>query len=84
VQAQIAQSGQQQIISPTVTLVLAIVYLAVGGAALTSGIILWPTNTTTMKVSPMEVPAFAPSAAPPSVPDAPPPAPAPTPAPAAN
>jgi hypothetical protein len=71
VQAQIASSGQQQLISPTVTLVLAIVYLAVGGAALTSGVILWPTNGTTVKMTPMEPPAFPPSAAPPSVPEVP-------------
>ena len=74
IQAQIAASGQTQLISPTVTLVIALVELIVGAAAGTAGLILWPMNTTTMKVTPIEPPAVTEAPAAPVEPAPAPPA----------
>jgi hypothetical protein len=68
IQAQIAQSGQQSFISPTVTLVIALIELAVGAGAFTTGVILWPMNTTTMTVKPMEPPVPVSAPEPPAPP----------------
>lgn len=84
-QQRIAQSGQRPLISPTVSLVIGIIELAVGAAAATPGLILWPTNTTTMSLLPAELPgnpAPAPPSPAPAAPSEPAPAADPAPAPA--
>lgn len=85
IQAQYAQSGTQPLISPTVSLVLALLELGVGAASFTTGVILWPTNSTRMKLKVVEppgqpVPPPPPAEVPqppgvpePPAPDAPPP-----------
>jgi hypothetical protein len=83
IQARIAaQGGAQQGLSPTVTLVIGLIELIVGAGAGTTGLILWPMNTTRMTVTAVEPPAET-SPAPPVVePPAEQPALAPVPAPA--
>lgn len=66
IQARYAQSGTQPLISPTVSLVLALLELGVGAAAFTTGVILWPTNSTRMKLKPVEPPGQPTPAQPPA------------------
>lgn len=83
IQQRIQASGQQQLFNPTVTLVIGLIELIVGAGAATTGLILWPTNTTTMSLIPAEPPGNpAPSPPAEARPAEPPPAPAADPAPA--
>jgi hypothetical protein len=65
IQAQLAANGTA-LPDPTVNLVLGIVELAVGVGAGTTGLILWPTNTTVMSLQAVEPPGPPPGATPPA------------------